>query len=87
MVTVNQGCGSGFAFIFPPGSGSRREKFEEKTEKNEKNERKLVVIVNKFLVRSMVFYFLVICVVFFNSRKFFKVKFVNFFVKLDPGPH
>ena len=72
---------------FPSRIRIKERKIWGKNWKKWKNERKLVEIVNKFLVRSMVFYFLVICVVFFNSRKFFIVKFVKFFVKLDPGPH
>ena len=41
MCIQNQGCGSGSAYIFPPGSGSRREKLEGKKWKE------IVVFLNK----------------------------------------
>ena len=41
----NQGCGSRSAFIFPPGSGSRRGKFEGKTEKVQGKRKKIVILL------------------------------------------
>ena len=67
-----QGCGSRSACIFPPGSGSRMEKFSNKIRKNS---RKFVIIASLFkfakyiCTNFFVSYFWAIFMCFFQLKK------------------
>ena len=59
----------GSAFIFIPGSGSRREKFKEKTEIMKGNWS--LMYVNLDLIHGFLLLRNLLCFVFFNSRQLF----------------
>ena len=79
-IPYRHGCGSGSAFILPPGSESRRESFSYK---NWKKARKLLInailfnFKSKFAQSSIVSYFRVIFYVFYDYRKFFMSYFLQ----------